>query len=383
MSPDDLERLRATHIYDPTAEDAADQLALLERLAARGLGPDDLLASHRIGTLVLAAFEHLIRPGPRRTTAEVAVVTGMTTDELRRLWRAWGFPDPGADEACWTDADVDAIGFVREAADIAGDAWAMAMARAAGTAMSRVAESEVAFVRSKIEAPLLEQHVARATLLLQYERVIAGFLPAAGKLLDTLHRHHLTDFRRRYATALGPSANNVLDVVVGFADVSGSTALVERLELTELDRALALFEERTTDAIARAGATLVKRLGDGVMFVVHDADAACRLGLALVDAFPEEEALPPVRVGLAGGVVAALRGDYFGPAVHRAARVVALAAPRTVLVSAEVVARAAIDQVPTATDRPCFDSIGERTLAGFDHPVELLRCMRPVRRPSP
>jgi adenylate cyclase len=369
MSPSDLERLRAAHIYDPEAADAAAQLALLERLEVRGLGPEDLLASHRLGTLVLAAFEHLIRPGRRRTTAEVVAQTGLASEELRRFWRAWGFPDPAPDDACWTDADVAAIAFLREANAVAGGDWAAAMARAAGTAMSRVAESEVAFVRSKIEAPLLEQHVARAALLLQYERVIESFLPAASKLLDTLHRHHLVDFRRRYAMALQPSANNVLDVVVGFADVTGSTALVERLELAELDRALARFEERTTDVIAGAGATLVKRLGDGVMFVARDAAEACRLALDLVAAFPPAESVAPVRVGLAAGVVAALRGDYFGPAVHRAARVVAIAEARTVVVSAEVAAR--VDAPDLA-----FDAIGARTLAGFDRPVELWRCRR-------
>ncbi len=369
MSPDDLERLRVARIYDPDAADAADQLALLERLEARGLGPDALLSAQRLGTLVLAAFEHLIRPGRRRTTDEVASATGLTSGELRRFWRAWGFPDPPSTDACWTDGDVDAITFLRQAAAIAGDEWGMAMARAAGTAMSRVAESEVAFVRSKVEAPLIEQHAPRATLLLQYERVIAAFLPEAEKLLDALHRHHLIDFRRRYASALGPSANNVLDVVVGFADVSGSTGLVERLHLAELDHALAVFEERTTDVIARGGATLVKRLGDGVMFVVHDAETACRTALDLVAAFPAAESLPPVRVGLAAGIVAALRGDYFGPAVHRAARVVSIASPRTVLVAAELPPR-------STTPTLAFNSIGERVLAGFDRPVELFTCHR-------
>src|SRR6185295_6165630 len=174
----------------------------------------------------------------------------------------------------------------------------------------------------------------------------------------------LTEFRRRYAQALGPSPNNVLDVVVGFADVTGSTALVERLHLAELDHALAVFEERTTDVIASAGATLVKRLGDGVMFVADDAATACRVGLDIVAAFPAAESLAPVRVGLAAGVVAALRGDYFGPAVHRAARVVGAAEPRTVVVAAEVATR--VDASDLA-----FDALGPRPLAGFDRPVDL------------
>jgi len=369
MTPDDLARLRAAHIYDPEADDADEQLRLLERLESDGLGPDTLLSADRLGTLVLSAFEQLIRPGRRRTTGEVAVATGTSGETLRRVWRAWGFPDPAPDDACWTDADVGASEFLCDASALAGDDWALAMARAAGTAMSRVAESEVAFVRSRVEAPLIARGAARATLLSQYERVIGSFLPAAARMLDTLHRHHLADFRRRYATALGPSANNVLDVVVGFADVTGSTALVERLHLAELDRALAVFEERTTDVIARAGATLVKRLGDGVMFVAHDVRTACRLALDLVEAFPEAEALPPVRVGLASGVVAALRGDYFGPAVHRAARVVAVAAPRSILVSSEVPPGVTVADL-------AFRSVGTRQLAGFDRPVELFLCTR-------
>jgi len=369
LTADQLARLRAAHIYDPDAADAAEQLRLLERLEAQGLGPDALLSADRLGTLVLAAFEHLIRGGRRRTTAEVAAATGRPADELRRIWRAWGFPDPGPDDACWTDDDVAACEFIREAGALAGDDWALAIARAAGTAMSRVAESEVAFVRSRVEAPLVARGAGRATLLVQYERVIGSFLPAAAHVLDTLHRHHLVDFRRRYVTALAPSASNVLDVVVGFADVTGSTALVEHLQLGELDRALAVFEERTTDLIARAGATLVKRLGDGVMFVADDAGVACRLALELVDAFPEAEALPPVRVGLASGVTAALRGDYFGPAVHRAARVVGAAAPRTVLVASEVPPRAGGAGLG-------FRSVGAQRLAGFDRPVELFRCER-------
>jgi len=370
VTADQLARLRVANIYDPAAADAAEQLRLLERLDAQGLGPDALLSAQRLGTLVLAAFEHLIRGGRRRTTPEVAAATGRPADELRRIWRAWGFPDPAPDDACWTDDDVAACEFIREAGALAGYDWALAIARAAGTAMSRVAESEVAFVRSRVEAPLIERGAPRATLLAQYERVIGSFLPASARFLDTLHRHHLADFRRRYASALGPSASNVLDVVVGFADVTGSTALVEHLRLDELDRALAVFEERTTDLIAGAGATLVKRLGDGVMFVTDDAGTACRLALDLVEAFPAAEALPPVRVGLAAGVTAALRGDYFGPAVHRAARVVGAAPPRTVLVASEVPVRAA-----TTTLR--FASIGEQRLAGFDHPVELFRCERP------
>src|SRR5262249_58971089 len=105
--------------------------------------------------------------------------------------------------------------------------------------------------------------------------------------------------------------------------------------------AITRFEEETTDRIVRAGATLAKHLGDGVMFVAEVAEEACRLALDLVAAFAGDAGGLSVRVGLAAGRVAALRGAFFGPAVHQAARIVALAAPETAVASDAVRGRSA------------------------------------------
>jgi class 3 adenylate cyclase len=114
----------------------------------------------------------------------------------------------------------------------------------------------------------------------------------------------------------------------------------------------------------------VKRLGDGVMFVTHRADVACRVALDLVDAFRDRAGAPPVRVGLAAGLVAALRGDFFGPAVHLAARIVSAAAPSEALVAGEVRTRAeGIGDV-------AFVSAGPQVLTGFAEPIELHRLGR-------
>jgi class 3 adenylate cyclase len=129
-------------------------------------------------------------------------------------------------------------------------------------------------------------------------------------------------------------------MVVGFADLTGSTALVQRADLAGLDRAITRFEETTSDLIARAGATLVKRLGDGVMFVAAEPEAALALALDVVAAFPAGGETPSARVGLAAGHVVALRGDFYGPAVHLAARLADAAAPATVLAAPDLRARA-------------------------------------------
>src|SRR5204862_3657138 len=63
-------------------------------------------------------------------------------------------------------------------------------------------------------------------------------------------------------------------------------------------------------------------------FVLNDPAAACHLALALVGTSPH-----PVRVGMAHGAVVALHGDYYGPTVNLAARLVAVAPPSTVVVS--------------------------------------------------
>ena len=59
--------------------------------------------------------------------------------------------------------------------------------------------------------------------------------------------------------------------------------------------------------------------GDEVMFVVDSANVASHIGLALRDAYSDEEQLSDVRVGIAHGPVLGREGDYFGPVLNRAA----------------------------------------------------------------
>jgi len=122
--------------------------------------------------------------------------------------------------------------------------------------MSRVAEAEVSLLRSQIEGPMESRGASVASILLRYRSVLEGFMPAMERTLDAVHRAHLVHIGRRYVGwALPPSEHNVVDMVIGFADLTGSTALVRDLELAAFDRALIAFEEATTDAIAAAGAS--------------------------------------------------------------------------------------------------------------------------------
>ncbi len=372
VTDDDLVRLAGVGVYDPTAPDALDQRRLLERLVGDGLTVDELATAHRLGVIVIHATERLVLPGERQTVAEAASAAGLEVSQVLAIRRAWGFADPPADRPCVTPAEVAALGYVRAMAGFVGPDLAMQVARVMGTAMSRLAEAEIALVRSRLELPMVDRRESGASIVGAYERVLDGFLPSGLRTLDVLHRAHLIAIGRRYSEfALPPSESNVVDTVVGFADMSESTRLVQRTDLNGLDRALTAFERITSDLLAAAGASVVKRLGDGVMFVTPNLIAACTVALDLVDAFRNEAGLLPVRVGLAAGQVAALRGDFFGPAVHLAARIVGVTPPSGVLVADDVRLRG------EGTGDFVFAPAGSHVLAGFAEPVVLHRLERP------
>src|SRR4029077_4574693 len=102
-----------------------------------------------------------------------------------------------------------------------------------------------------------------------------------------------------------------------FTDIEGSTARWES-DPNEMRRALAAHDDVLRTAIETEGGWLFKHTGDGVC-------AAFTSPRAAVDAaIVAQRALAlPVRMGIATGD-AELRGDdYFGPALNRAARVMA------------------------------------------------------------
>jgi adenylate cyclase len=127
------------------------------------------------------------------------------------------------------------------------------------------------------------------------------------------HRHH----RRRPLPAW---------VGVVFADLCGFTALTESVgddaaaELANRFHALAWWS-------LAPGARLVKTLGDGVLIVAPDAEAALCTARRLRDRVAADRMLPPVHAGLAAGPVVWRRHDVFGATVNAAARLAAAATP--------------------------------------------------------
>jgi hypothetical protein len=70
--------------------------------------------------------------------------------------------------------------------------------------------------------------------------------------------------------------------------------------------------------------------------VVQTATSAAQIGLSLAEAYADDELLSDVRVALAIGPVLVQDGDFYGPVVNLASRLVGVANPGTVLISDEL-----------------------------------------------
>ena len=188
-----------------------------------------------------------------------------------------------------------------------------------------------------------------------------ALLLQAGGAIDVLLRRHVEIAQR----PLQPGSQDTTAVAVGFADLVGSTELAQELSIGELGSVIAEFEEQSTDTIVDGGGRAVKFIGDAVMFVATDPATCCDIGLRLALLFSNHGRVPPVRVGLAFGDVLSRDGDFFGPVVNLAARIVRLAEPSEVLTSG------AVETALAASTRFHFTARGSRSVSGFRDPVEI------------
>jgi adenylate cyclase len=147
---------------------------------------------------------------------------------------------------------------------------------------------------------------------------------------------------------------------VGFADLSGFTALTQLLTPTQLSDLLNEFNGAVSDVVHADGGRVVKFIGDEVMWVTSTPERLVKVAVDLVEHPRARETGLQVRAGLGYGSVLAAGGDYFGNPVNLAARLVAAAAPGQILASADV--RDALPDWPNVVQDPL-------TLKGFDAPV--------------
>ncbi len=283
----------------------------------------------------------LVPAGHRLTQSEVAERTDIPLEVAKRFWRALGFLDVADGDAAFTDMDIQAVQIFQSlvALDIVELDSAVQMARVIGSSMARIAEAET----SPGTTPFMTGSGDSVLDADEFARRAEASIPAMARLLEYVWRRHLQAATRRAMLLRSRGSDEGLRPVmaVGFADMVGFTMLSQHLGDEELAAVVARFEELAHDTVVALGGRVVKMIGDEVMFVVQSASGAAQIGLSLAEAYASDDLLSDVRVALAIGPVLVKDGDFYGPVVNLASRLVNVAHPGTVLISDEF--KAALD----------------------------------------
>lgn len=329
----DLRDFQAAGLYDASATNAHERLELLEFLVSEGCSLEEMTVANSRGRLFALAGDRRIRPlvGLRSLRA-AATELNADPEVLRRAWRTFGLPDHGTDAMILTDADIEALRTYTEVRTFLGEETALGISRVIGAALARVAEAESSAMRLAMSGAIDLGVTGSELVTAKAFGAVAQLVPRLGQMLDAMHRQHLEAVRIHFEGIDHEHGDRVtFRCGVGFVDLSGFTRLSQELALADLSRVLTLFEEAASDTIQASGGRVVKFLGDAVMWVSAKPDDLARIALDLVNHPMAAHAEIPVRAGLAYGPVLAQDGDYFGPTVNLAARLVAIAEPGQVL----------------------------------------------------
>ncbi len=329
--------------------------ALRTLLLARGSSEEEFeraLAEDRVDLLVI---DRLLMPHESRdmTGPEISEASGMPLEEAGKLWRALGFPEPGA-TPMFNEQDVDALRTIRGLTElgVSGADTSVQVTRVLGQSMARLADALVASADAAAQdggRPAWATEAGGEGLLLAEAIAFSSEIvfPSMEKLLVYAWRRHIQAAARRLASVRrdGSYESSMLTrMTVGFADMVGFTALSSQLSADALAQLVDRFEDLAHSTVVGGGGRPVKMIGDEVMFVASQPLDAVRIALSLVDAYADDELLSDVRVGLATGPVLLREGDFFGSVVNRAHRTVSIADAGTVLAGDEV--RAEIQVLP-------------------------------------
>jgi class 3 adenylate cyclase len=355
----------------PTSQDI-DRLNVM--LREMGATDEELAQAARTFGWGTVALDLALRDGqPALTLEEVAELIGATPTEVATFWQAFGLANPTGGpiriSRQLAEAQVVVSGSVRE---WLGDEAGLGIARVVGAAAARLAETVVDAFRMGFEVPELASGTSYADVVEGYVAMTKLSLEPFQALLIGVLKAHLV---RVSAGAWAPdveAAGARRDLVVGFVDLVGYTALSRTLSPRELASLVDRFEETLGDSLARHRGRLVKLIGDGAMFVADSVDGGCALALDMAESFPGQHALPPVRIGIAWGSVLSLYGDYYGDEVNLAARLVALARPGTVVVSERLSRQASVSWR--------FEPLPPAALKGFGAPESVFRLLGPGTR---
>jgi len=338
---------------------ARNRAALIEYLDGLGFTVDEMVEAEGRGRLFGLAGDVLQWSGrPIYSLGTAAEALRVPVEDVVHAWSVLGLTVADAELPALSQADVDALATWVTMRTVVGEDAALGFLRVVGAAMARLAEASGTMMRLA-QPDLLITHSKDELTTARAYRAVAELVPGISNLIDCVWRHQITSARTYFEHVIHDSSASVT-CGVGFADLSGFTALTQLLTPTELSDLLIEFSGTVSDVVHADGGRVVKFIGDEVMWVSSTPEQLAKVAVDLVEHPRVREAGLQVRAGLGYGSVLAIGGDYFGNAVNLAARLVAAAAPGQILASTDV-----RDEL---TDWPAIP-LDPLILKGFDSPV--------------
>jgi class 3 adenylate cyclase/pimeloyl-ACP methyl ester carboxylesterase len=201
---------------------------------------------------------------------------------------------------------------------------------------------DVTSVTGALDVPTLVIHRTADVLPIEAARWTADAIPGA-KLLELPGAEHMCYFNGDDILAgieefvggsapRGPISRKLVTVL--YTDIVGSTARAVEMGDERWSTLLAVHHAAARDQIERHDGTLIKTMGDGVLATFDRPTLAVRCALA-VSRHAGEEGVQ-VRAGVHAGECEVTEHDISGIAAHIGSRIMALAGPDEVLVSATV-----------------------------------------------
>jgi adenylate cyclase len=360
----------AEGLLDELDDDAARRARakLLDELHEDGVPVEELKRLVDEDKLVLAPVSRLLSSEERYTALEIAERSGVEIGMLAASWRALGLPVPGLDERVFGDHDLEAarLGALHRQAGF-DDEDALEVTRVLGQGMARYAEATKALVARTFMEPGLDEY----ELASRYASVAQRLLPLAGPWLEHVYATHLQQVLRSDAVTQEQRRTGALgdtqDAVIAFADMVGFTELGESVPVEELGSVAGRLSRLAGEA-ADPPVRIVKLIGDAVMLVAPHPEPMIETALRLVELADEDDAIPPLRAGMASGEAVHRWGDWFGTPVNLASRLTTRARPSSVLVT---------EQIRDATSgKYDFSDAGKKKLKGFSAPIRAYRARR-------
>ena len=333
---------------------------LIEILGEIGVSPDDV--PENPGDAVALASDIVIARHDYLSLHDLEEEVGVEPDAIGSLFTHLGIKVEARDAILFNQDDVELGRFLLSAVtDVLTEKEGIEILHVAGTALSTVADAAVA---GHVQGPerRAESFAENARLNVR----IAELGLVLSSQLATVFRHHLRQAAHINRRNQSLTHRELVSFTVGFLDLVGFTYLSQSLEVSELVELVKSFETQAHELAHLHDARIVKLIGDEVMVVAEHPASAAAFVLGMIDAFEDGDVVP--RGGLAAGDVISIHGDFFGPVVNLAARLVDSAVPGEVLVDDEVA------QADDVSSEPA----GRRMLKGFDDPIRVHTLLQPA-----